>query len=83
MTVDVPIRGTCVQEFGAVKDAFVANFVESGEVGARVSILRDGETVVDLCGGYTDETRKVEWDEQTLVCCMSVSKGVTALNQNA
>ncbi|MGE0822894.1 MAG: serine hydrolase domain-containing protein [Candidatus Binatia bacterium] len=79
MTTDIPIRGTRAREFGAVRDAFVANFVESGEVGARVSIVRDGETVVDLCGGYTDETRQSQWDEQTLVCCMSVSKGVTAL----
>jgi len=35
--------------------------------------------VVDLWGGYTTEARDVEWDQDTLVCCMSVSKGVTAL----
>ena len=73
------IHGTCKPEFGPVKDAFAANFTESGEVGARVAIIRDGETVVDLWGGYTTEARDVEWDQDTLVCCMSVSKGVTAL----
>ena len=79
MTTDTPIYGTCTARFGAVKDAFVANFVDSGEVGARVAVLRDGESVVDLWGGYRTEQRDVEWDDRTLVCCMSVSKGVTAL----
>lgn len=73
------IHGICRSEFGPVKDAFVANFTESGEVGARVVVIRDGDTVVDLWGGYTTEARTVEWNENTLVCCMSVSKGVTAL----
>jgi len=73
------IHGSCKSEFGPVRDAFAANFTESGEVGARVAIIRDGETVVDLWGGYTTEAREVEWDQDTLVCCMSVSKGATAL----
>ena len=75
----VDVHGTCLNEFGPVKDAFVANFNESGEVGARVAVIRDGETVVDLWGGHTSEARDVEWGEDTLVCCMSASKGVTAL----
>ncbi len=79
MTTDTPIHGTCAARFGAVKDAFAANFAESGEVGARVAVVRDGETVVDLWGGYWTEHRDIEWDDRTLVCCMSVSKGVTAL----
>lgn len=79
MTTDTPIHGTCASRFGAVKDAFVANFADSGEVGARVAVLCDGESVVDLWGGYRTEKRDVEWDDRTLVCCMSVSKGVTAL----
>ncbi len=73
------IYGKCQSAFGPVKEAFVANFKESGEIGARVAIISDGETVVDLWGGYTTEACDVEWDENTLVCCMSVSKGVTAL----
>jgi len=79
VTTETPIYGTCAARFGAVKDAFVANFADSGEVGARVAVLRDGESVVDLWGGYRTEQRDVEWNDRTLVCCMSVSKGVTAL----
>lgn len=74
-----PIQGRCDSGFEPVRRAFEVNFERHGEVGARVSVLRDGETVVDLRGGYTTESREEEWGEDTLVCCMSVSKGVTAL----
>ena len=76
---DIELAGVCDEGFGPVADAFLANFVESGEVGARVSVLRDGETVVDLWAGHTTEARDVPWGPDTLVCCMSISKGVTAL----
>lgn len=78
-TLTTPIQGLCGAGFEPLRHAFEANFERFGEVGARVSVLREGETVVDLCGGYTTESRDEEWGEDTLVCCMSVSKGVTAL----
>lgn len=76
---DVAVEGVCNEEFGQVGEAFAANFAESGEVGARVAIIRDGVTEVDLWGGHTTVERDVAWSADTLVCCMSVSKGVTAL----
>ncbi len=77
------IQGTCDAAFTQVEEAFARNFRELGEVGARVSILRDGETVVDLRGGTVDADGEREWSEDTLVCCHSVSKGVTALAAHA
>ncbi len=74
-----PIRGFCNEAFRPVRDAFEENFTARGEVGARVAIIQRGETVVDLWGGYTEESRSTEWGDDTLVCCMSVSKGVVAL----
>jgi len=79
MSTDIPFDGTCDSRFGPVKDAFLTNFRAHGEIGARVAVLRDGETVVDLWGGHTTVARDTRWDARTLVCCMSVSKGVTAL----
>ncbi len=38
----------------------------------------DGEAVVDLWGGYRDADKKQLWQEDTLVCTMSVSKGISA-----
>ena len=62
-----------------MKDAFAGNFATMGQVGARVTVLRDGETLVDLWGGHTTTAREQAWSDRTLVCCMSVSKGVTAI----
>ncbi|MEM6999445.1 MAG: serine hydrolase domain-containing protein [Pseudomonadota bacterium] len=73
------IHGHCADTFAPVKAAFAANFVEKGEVGARVAIIQRGETVVDLWGGHTDASRAQEWQENNLVCTMSVTKGVVAL----
>ena len=77
--MNIPIHGHCDPAFDAVRHAFVANFEEHGEVGARVCVIRDGTTVVDLWGGHTSVDRNAEWSAETLVNCMSVTKGVVAL----
>ena len=40
--VDVPVSGHCDARFGAVRDEFIRNFAERGEVGAALCILVDG-----------------------------------------
>ncbi len=74
-----PVHGTCHDRFSAVRDAFAANFDAHGQLGGRVAIIHQGETVVDLWGGHTTEARDQEWSADNLVCCMSVTKGVVAL----
>jgi len=76
---DVPIYGTCEDKFRRVLDTFKANFVGSGEIGARVTVIQGEDVVVDLWGGYTDVEKMYEWREETLVNTMSVSKGVMAM----
>ena len=44
-----------------VADAFAANFAERGEVGAAVTVVHRGVTVVDLWGGWADEARTRPW----------------------
>ena len=56
-----PITGTCDPAFAAVRDAFAENFAARGEVGAGVSVVIDGRTVVDLAGGWADEARTRPW----------------------
>ena len=46
-----PIEGLCDVRFGAVRDAFAESFARGEEVGAAVSVVVDGRSVVDLCGG--------------------------------
>lgn len=72
------IFGTCDPKFQPVQDAFEQNFYArgaDGEVGARCTVLIDGETVVDLWGGYADPQKNEVWKDDTLVCTWSVAKG--------
>jgi CubicO group peptidase (beta-lactamase class C family) len=72
------ISGDCDAKFTRVKEAFAANFDDHQEIGAAVSAFVDGRRVVDLWGGWLDETRAKPWDRDTLVNVFSVGKGMLA-----
>jgi CubicO group peptidase (beta-lactamase class C family) len=74
-----PLRGRYDSRFRPVVDAFIENFRSEEELGAGASVVLDGETVVDLWGGWARADRSAPWDEHTLVCMMSVAKGVTGI----
>ena len=71
--------GTYAPEYRAVVDAFIENFRLEDEVGAACSVMLDGDTVIDIWGGWRDRAMKVRWDAPTTVCMMSVAKGITAI----
>lgn len=82
LDVDVPsglIGGDIDEGYGKVADAFRRNFAERGEVGAACCVYRDGRKVVDLWGGYRDGVRKLPWNEDTMVCVMSTTKGMASM----
>ena len=79
MSVDIPVSGHCDTRFLAVREEFVRNFTERGEVGAAACIVIDGVTVVDLVGGWADPVRAVPWRHDTLVDYYSVGKAFVAL----
>ena len=74
-----PIYGNIEHGFERVREAFIENFTDRGEVGAAVCVYKDGKKVVDLWGGHLDEERTSLWQEDTIVCMMSVAKSVVAL----
>jgi len=76
----VPVSGVCDPAFTAVRQAFVDNFDERGEVGAAVCVLRGGVTVVDLVGGWRDEARTEPWTPSTIVGFYSVGKALLGLS---
>ncbi|AKH43197.1 CubicO group peptidase (beta-lactamase class C family) [Altererythrobacter atlanticus] len=76
---EFPLRGRYDERFRPVVDAFIENFREEEELGAAASIVLDGKCVVDLWGGWARADRTEEWRENSLVCMMSVAKGVTAI----
>lgn len=73
------IHGFCSPRFSSVREAFVRNFRDHGEVGAAVAITVDGEPVVDLWGGWADGPRTSPWRRDTLVDVFSVGKAMAAL----
>lgn len=77
--MQTPISGTCDPAFSAVRAAFEQNFVERGEVGAGVSIVVDGDIVVDLVGGWADEQRTRPWQADTIVDFYSVGKAIVSM----
>ena len=76
------VEGWVEPGFEAVRDAFVANFAEHGEVGAAVSAYVDGRPVLDLWGGVADPATGRRWSDDTVVPVFSSTKGVTAVGAN-
>jgi len=79
MLESVPVHGICAPRFARVREIFANSFESGQELGAAVAFVLDGETVVDLWGGYCDEARTRPWTRDTLVNVFSATKGMTAL----
>jgi CubicO group peptidase (beta-lactamase class C family) len=73
------VRGFCDPSFQNVAEEFINNFEMRGEVGASVSLNLEGETLVDLWGGYRDPAAKLPWKKDTLSIVFSCTKAATAL----
>ena len=72
-------EGSCDPAFAAVSDAFAQNFADGLELGAALSISVGGHNVVDLWAGHRDAARTQPWEQDTLVCVFSCTKGVVAI----
>lgn len=75
----VEIHGFAHAPFGRVKDQFARHFEDGLELGARFSLCRDGEVVVDLWGGFADRRGERAFDDTTLTQIFSTTKAVAAL----
>nr|WP_233517763.1 serine hydrolase domain-containing protein [Geodermatophilus sp. LHW52908] len=72
------VHGTVHDRFGGVRDALAAQ-LDDEELGASIAVDVDGETVVDIWGGWRDEARTTPWTRDTIVNVWSTTKAVTAL----
>jgi CubicO group peptidase (beta-lactamase class C family) len=73
------IRGFVDAGYGSLMDAFVANFLERGDLGAGCTVLVGGQIVVDLWGGLADLRTQRPWDRDTAAVMFSCTKGVVAI----
>ena len=73
------VKGYCDSKFKEIED-ILRDSIESGyEIGASVAVSYNKEMIVDLHGGFKDESNNKAWDKDTIVNTYSVTKGVTAI----
>jgi CubicO group peptidase (beta-lactamase class C family) len=77
------IHGLIPPKFAKLKDAFAQNFVSGPEGlterGARFSVVRNGEVIVDMWGGTCDREGTIPFTQKTLTPVFSCTKAVTAV----
>jgi len=72
--------GFVQDKFAGAKAAFEANFESGADVGASFCATKDGETVVDLWGGWADAEKTRPWTRDTIVNVYSTTKTMTFLS---
>src|SRR6476619_2779408 len=72
--------GFCADGFEPVRDALEKQLESGEELGASICVTVDGEPVVDIWGGHTDQDRTTPWTEDTIVNVFSITKTMTALS---
>ncbi|CAF1184368.1 unnamed protein product [Adineta steineri] len=77
--IDYNIRGTIEPGWEFIYDLFQSNFVENRDLGASVAVYHQGKLVVDLSGGWFDESRTKVYDNNTLQLVFSTTKGLVAV----
>jgi CubicO group peptidase (beta-lactamase class C family) len=73
------VHGTAQARFEPVRGLMAASFASGADVGASFAATIDGETVVDLWGGWADEAKTRPWEADTIVNVYSTTKTMTAL----
>jgi CubicO group peptidase (beta-lactamase class C family) len=76
---DGSVQGVTHDRYAAVRDVFEANLAGGEDVGASFCATVEGETVVDLWGGWADPGRTRPWARDTIVNVYSTTKTMTAL----
>jgi CubicO group peptidase (beta-lactamase class C family) len=82
MALTLSIEGWTAPGLEAVREAFAANFARAGdyqELGAALSVYREGACVIDLWGGFADAGRTRVWTADTLVNVWSTTKLAAAV----
>jgi CubicO group peptidase (beta-lactamase class C family) len=76
---DGSVAGFTQDKFAPVRAAFEANLVSGEDIGASFCATLEGETVVDLWGGFADPAKTRPWERDTIVNVYSTTKTMTAL----
>jgi CubicO group peptidase (beta-lactamase class C family) len=73
------VQGFCDERYGKVREVFAQNLASGADVGASFCATINGETVVDLWGGFADAAGTRPWAKNTIINVYSTTKTMTAL----
>ena len=73
------VQGVVRPGFERVREAFMLNFAERGELGGACCAFLHGEKVVDLWGGIRNKVTAEPWERDTMVVIHSATKGLAAM----
>jgi len=73
------VHGSTEPRFDRLSELLSESIDSGDDVGASVSVTIEGETVVDLWGGWTDESRTTPWQADTIVNVWSSTKTLISL----
>lgn len=76
---DGSAHGIVHDRYAAVREVFEANLASGADLGASFCATVEGETVVDLWGGFADPAKTRPWRRDTIVNVYSTTKTMTAL----
>jgi len=77
---DGSVQGMTHDRYAAVRTVFEGNLESGADVGASFCATLEGETVVDLWGGFADPAKTRPWERDTIVNVYSTTKTMTALS---
>jgi CubicO group peptidase (beta-lactamase class C family) len=75
----VDVSGDLDARFEPVRDALAEQLASGNELGASIVVDVDGETVVDIWGGWRDVEQRSPWTRDTITNVWSTTKTVTNL----
>ncbi len=75
----VTAHGFAQDRFSGVREAFEANLNNGADIGAGYTATLNGETVIDIWGGFADAAKTRAWEQDTLVNVYSTTKTMTFL----
>jgi CubicO group peptidase (beta-lactamase class C family) len=73
------IEGEYDEGFAGVAETLERQLDDGRDIGASVAVVRDGETLLDIWGGFQDAERAVPWESDTIVNVFSTTKTMTSL----
>ena len=63
----------------AIEKLFLKNFTERDELGASISVWKDGEEIISLHHGWRNRNKERAWQANTVTPVWSVTKGPSAI----